>query len=240
MAGPVINGAMTLGPAPSASSGPTTMAAYLTSIGKDSFYGGYRAGMNMYSTADNSSPVTDGQNVRRWVANWTAGSWAAEFTQGSSPKRPVYGASRNGQPGIYGDGSGWYMTLNSTTVLNRTYTVLMSTWATFATNGNIYSHSNNQIQLRAPSALANDALTFVAAVGGSSVSKSVETTPVSGATAVIRAGIVSSGTTFYNTAPVILANSGDLNHTSSTIHEIWLIGAALTPREISTALQYLL
>jgi len=239
LAGLVVNRSLVLGP--SASGGSiSTLAAYLTSIGKNSFYGGFRAGLGMYSTADNSSPVTDGQNVRRWVANWTAGGFAAEFTQGSSPKRPVYGASRNGQPGIYGDGSGWTMALNSITALNRTYTLLVSSWATFATNGNIYSHSNNQVQLRSPSSLSNDPLTFAATASGSSVSKAVETTPVSGTTAVIRAGLVSSGTTFYNTAPFLFANSGDTNYSASTIHEIWLIGAALTPREISNALQYLL
>ena len=224
------------------SSAPSDLPAYLASIGKASFYGGYRGGLNMWGSADTSSPVTgSGQTVRRWVPNWTAGGFSAEWTQSNSPKRPTYGSSRNGKPGIYGDGSGWLFTLNSITALNLPYTVLMSAWATFEANGTLYSHSDRQVQLRVPIGLTNDPITYVVTASGSSNAKAVETTPVDSTTAAIRAGLVSSGSAYYGTAPTLFMNSnGTANPTSSTIHECWLIGAALTPREISTALQYLL
>ena len=222
------------------SSAPSTLADYLTSIGKDSLYGRFKAPDNLYSDISNTVPVTtDGASWRSWLPYQSAGGFSAYFTQATGTRRCALGLSRNGKPGVYGDGIDWYAALNSTTVLNLTHTVLISTWATFVTNGHIYSHSNNQMQFRAPMALANDPIVTVAAASGSAVSKVVEATPVGSTTASFRAGFVSSGTTFYNTAPNIFRNSGGTSFTDSTIYEIWLIGAALTPREISAALQYL-
>jgi hypothetical protein len=237
LAGLVVNGAMTLGPAPTGSSGPTTLPEYLTSISKDSLYGGYRAGLNMYGSADNSSPVSDGQSVRRWVANWTAGGWAAEFTQGSSPKRPVYGASRNGKAGIYGDGTDWYLELNSTTVLNRDYTLLLSLWLPrdgFA----IYSHNVARLRVNAGTA-TNAPRIYANNVDNDQATCTVQRAAATSTTCAAKVAINSSGTLHYNTASNLFRQSDAANFSPGTIHELWFV-PQLTAEEQRVALGHLI
>lgn len=238
MAGLVMNGSMVLGPSPGA---PVDLPAYLASIGKADWYGRFLPGLNMYaSSADLLTPVTtDGASVGQILPYQTAGGFSAVFRQTNNALRPVFGTARNGKPGIYGNGVDWFMSLSSTTELNRTYTLLVSAWVTYAANGYVYSHGLSKVSYRVAVGTTGDIALSADGLFGSIVTKSIETTPVSGATAAFRSGHVSSGAGFYNVAPDLFRYSNGTNYTNSTIHEIWLIGAALTPREISGSLKYL-
>ena len=238
----IVPGSMQIGPRPSGSSAPATLPEYLASIGKGSWYGGFRAGLQQFSDFDNLVPVTaDGASVRNWLANWSAGGFSASWGQSTGSRRPAYGTSRNGKPGIYGDGTDWYMTLNSPTALDRTHTVLLSTWTSVFVYGRFYSHGANNSSFQCPNNTTTQPTFLInGTTGGVTQNTVLEQTAVSGSTSAHRCGWSTVGTGFYGSAPTLFRSTAGIVYTANTIHEIWLIGAELTPREISAALSYLI
>ena len=218
---------------------PATLPAYLTSIGKASWYGGFRAPDQLFSDIANTVPVTtDGASWRNWLPNWTAGGFAESFGQSTSFRRLALGTSRNGKPGVYGDGVDWYATLSSSTVLNRQYTVLLSSWTTATGNMALYSHNVHSMAFRSNGS-ANEPLVYANGALGITVEKVIESTPVDASTCAHRVGWSTSGTIHYNAAPSLLRRSDNTMFSNSTVHEIWFT-ERLTAKEISAALKYLL
>jgi len=236
-----LSGSLILGPRPSGSGGssaPATMAAYLTSIGKDSWYGQYLAGTNMTATSAGAggAVTTDGSSVGSWLVNQSAGSFSAMFHQTSSSKRPTYGTSRNGKPGIYGDSTVYWLFLNSTTALNLSHTVLMSVWSTTTSGQYVYSHNGNNIAFKgAPPEQA-----FTAGVTGNQVESVLSCAPVASTTGAMKLGISTSGsgTAYYNNAPNLFRMSSATNYSDYTIHELWFT-PRLTAAEMTAALKFL-
>lgn len=220
------------------SSAPGTLPEYLASIGKASWYGGFKAPHQLFSDIANTVPVvTDGAGWRNWLANWSAGGFNAYFTQSTGSRRPALGTNRNGLPGVYGDATDWRAGLDSTTALNRSYTLLMSCWSTMTGSSGVFSHNNNTHSFRTQSSVA-DPLVYANSTGGITVPKVIECTPVSGTTAKHRVGWSTVGTNHYNNAPSILCLSNNSILTDSTIYELWFT-ETLTTAEITQALKYL-
>lgn len=231
-------GSIQIGPR-AGGSGPATLPDYLASIGKDSWYGGFKAPYQLFSDIANTVPVTtDGAAWRNWLANWSAGGFSASFGQSTGSRRCALGLSRNGKPGVYGDGVDWYANLSSTTEINRSHTVLISAWATFGANNQIYSHNHLNMHFKVPVSSNSEPTLYAASGYGSLIEKVVETTPVNGTTAAFRVGWSSVGSAFYNNAPNIFRNSLGSGYTDSTIYELWYV-PRLTPAEIIAALKYL-
>ncbi len=232
-------GAVTLGPRSSGTSVPSTLVAYLASIGKDSWYGGFLAGVNMTSSSagGGSAVSTNGASLGSWLPNYSAGGWNALFSQGSSPKKPAFGTNQNGKPGIFGDGSDQFFTLNSTTALNLPHSVLISAW-TPQSSGCLYSHNVKTIAYLTGSGTDMDPSIYSGGLRNNQVPKLLQSTPSTSTTASIKVGISSVGSAFYNTAPNLFRQSDNSLFTASTIHELWFV-PQLTPAELAMALTYL-
>lgn len=225
------------------SSAPGTLTDYLTSIGKASWYGGYKAPLQLFSDISNTVPVTtDGTTWRNWLPNWSAGGWSASFGQSTGSRRCALGTSRNGKPGVYADGVDWFATLSSTTALNLQHTVLMSAWVTCAAGPPcLYSHANQAMRFNCPTAMGNSPSVY-----GSSSKKDTnanlvqQVTPVDGSSYSLRIGWSTdpASTQHHNNAPNLFRSSTDAAYSSSTIHELWYV-PWLTPAEITNALQFL-
>ncbi|RLS34366.1 MAG: hypothetical protein DWH81_15500 [Planctomycetota bacterium] len=232
-------GSVVLGPRGSGASAPSSLTAFLASIGKASWYGGFQAGVNMFSATagGGSSVTTNGANVGSWLPNNTAGGWTAVFNQGSSPKKPMYGTSRNGKPGIFGDADGLHFSFNSTTALNLPHTVLISAW-TSQDSGCLYSHNTRTIAYLNGASTDGDPNIYSGGVRNNQVAKALISTPATSTTASIKVGISSTGSAFYNTAPNLFRQSDATAYTNSTIYELWFV-PWLTPSEANVALTYL-
>lgn len=216
---------------------PGTLPAYLTSIGKDSWYGGFLAPNNLYSDISNTIPVTtDGAAWRNWLPYQSAGGFSASFGQTTGSRRCALGTSRNGKPGVYANGVDWYASLDSTTALNRPYTVLMSAWVPMTAITGIYSHNISSHALLSstgtPTIRANG-------VSGPSVESVFQSTPpASGTTIACRIGWSTNGTGHYNNSPNLFRFSNNQAYSDSTIHELWFT-ERLTAAEITEALKFL-
>ena len=114
-----------IGPRPAG--GPTTLPAYLTSIGKASFYGIFKPGVNCFANSDGSGgAVATGGAVGCWVAE-QAVNWTAKWIQATAASRPLYSTTLSPLgPTISGNGTSWTMSLDSATALNQDCTILMS------------------------------------------------------------------------------------------------------------------
>jgi hypothetical protein len=232
-------GSVVLGPRGSGTSPPSSLTAYLASIGKASWYGGYLAGVNMTSSGAGSGTTvtTNGASVGSWLPNKTAGGWTALFSQGSGPKKPLFGTNQNGKPGIYGDGYDFFLSLNSTTALNLPHSVLISA-STLQDSGCLYSHNARTLAYVNGVSTDVDPSLYSGAVRNNQVPKALLSTPTTSTTASIKVGISSIGTAFYNTAPNLFRQSDATAYTASTIHELWFV-PQLTPAEMGVALTYL-
>lgn len=228
---------------PRAAGGAANLPAYLQSIGKASWYGGYKVPLQLFSDIGNTTLVTtDNAAWRNWLPNWSAGGWSASFGQSNGPRRCAYGASRNGKPGIYADGVDWFANLSSTTALNLQHTVLISAWVTCAAGPPcLYSHANQAMRYECPTATGNQSSVFAASTKKNfNASHVQQATPVDASSYALRIGWSTdpASTQHHNNAPNLFRSSSDANYSSSTIYELWFV-PWLTPAEITDALKFL-
>ncbi len=228
-----IAGAVRIGPL--AASVPATMVAYLTSIGKASFYARFLAGQGMTANSDGSggSPA-DGAAVGCWSA-YQANNFTAKFIQATSASRPAYGASRNGKPGIYGNASSWFLTLNSTTANNQSFTLLASGW-TASENATWISQNNNALRA-VTGTTAMDGLFVGGAV--SNAAPQATRKSLSGAGNAVRLGVTTTSAAHYHQTMNLFRRSTGVEYSSSTLHELWIV-PPLSADEIAQALGYLI
>jgi len=243
MSGLIAAGSIVLGPTGGGSSGPTTLPEYLASIGKATWYGGFIAPNNLFSDIANTVAVTtDGASWRNWLTYQSAGGFSASFGQSTGSRRCALGTSRNGKPGVYGDGVDWYATLSSTTELNRQHTVLMSAWITCAAGPPcLYSHNNQQMRLICPTSVGSMPTFYAASTSqGVKANHVLQGTPVDASTFAARMGwsTDAANSAYYNFSPNLFRSSTDAAYSSSTIHELWFV-EKLTPAEITEALKFL-
>lgn len=237
--GSVIVGPQTLG-----TPAPTSLAAYLVSIGKASWYGGYLAGVSMFSSSagGGSAVSTNGDNVGSWLPYQSAGGWNARFDQSNSSKRPVYGTNRNGKPGVYGNATDWFLLLNSSTDLNLPYTVLISAWVTCAAGPpRLYSHNNQAMAFTCPTAMGLQPSVYASSSKrDTNANHLLQATPIDASSVSYRMGWSSAtgSTQHYNNSPYLLSSSTGANYSDSTIYELWFV-PWLTPAEITGALRFL-
>ena len=236
-------GSVVLGPCLSGTPAPSSLPAYLTSIGKGSWYGGFKAPLLLFSDISNTVPVTtDGASWRNWLTYQSAGGFSASFGQSTGSRRCALGTSRNGKPGVYADGVDWYATLNSTTELNRQHTVLMSAWITCAAGPPcLYSHNNQQMRLVCPTTVGGMPTFYGASTSqGVKANHVLQGTPVDASTFAARMGwsTDAANSAYYNFSPNLFRSSTDAAYSSSTIHELWFV-EKLTPAEITEALKFL-
>lgn len=218
---------------------PNTLAEYLTSIGC-SWFGGFRAGQNQYSiSTDQLTPAnTEGASVGQWVPKWTAGGFAAKFTQPTNAKRPTFSTLR-GVQGILGDATSTFLALDSTTALNRDYTVLIAASMQIVTGQRAYSHNLNRMSLtHSNSGLIQHPMFRDNAYGVTVPSMQVNT-PYDASTSLIKCGWPSTGTGHFNNAPNLLRASTDTNYSGANFTEIWFVNGTLTNNQIANCLAYL-
>lgn len=228
MAGLKVSGSVILGP--SASSAPSTPGAYLTSLGK-SWYGDFRASSNIAPLSDGTGgAVADGGPFGCW-ATYDALSFTSKWVQSNTSLRPTYGASRDGTPGGYGNGTSAFLALDSTTVLNGPHTVLVSGWIV-AESAIIYSHGGLSNTWYRPSAT-----TEAVYVGGTTTLTAPQgwQRGLSGANNRTRMGWTTSGTAHNGTAPILWKYNTSSFYSTSTIFQI-ILCPALTSAEIRVLL----
>lgn len=237
-------GSVVVGPQSTGTSAPSSLTAYLTSIGKASWYGGYLAGVNMFtaSAGGGSAVTTNGESVGSWLPYKSTGGWNSRFDQSNSSKRPVYGTNRNGKPGVYGNATDWFLVLNSSTALNQPYTLLLSAWVTCAAGSpRLYSHNNQAMAFYCPTTMGlQPQVNASSSKRDTNANHVFQASPVDASTVSYRMGWSSApgSTQHYNNAPYLLSSSAGTSYTDSTIYELWFV-PWLTPAEISDALRFL-
>lgn len=134
-------GVPTLGPV--GSSTPATLADYLTSISKASWYSLFEAGTGMAQNSNGTGAVASGDPVGCWAPSVQVGA-TFKFIQATSASRPTYSTTQYSQATIYGNGTSHSLATDSTTALNRPITVLVqyelnnSTGMVFAQAGTVW------------------------------------------------------------------------------------------------------
>ena len=141
----IIPNSLRLGPTGS-SSAPASLSAFLTSIGKASWYANWLASLGLDSLSTGlGGAVASGGVVGRWSPLEQVG-FNYNFIQATSANRPTYDATicSDGVPAIYGNGSSWSLSLDSTTALNRDFTILISAETLNASNSYLFSKGGDQ------------------------------------------------------------------------------------------------
>lgn len=228
----VIPGSTQIGP--HAAAPPATLVDYLVSIGKSSWYGRFLASSGLAPNSDGSGgAVADGGAVGCWAAIQAA-SFSAKFTQATSASRPAYGASRDGKAGIYGNGSSWFMSLDSTTALNGSFSLLFSGWFVNE-SASVVSQNSLNLALRTASNIADQI--YVTGVQAISAQQSWQR-GLSGANNHVRGGFTTTGTGHNGNSMNLLRRSTASEYSTSTLYEIAMC-PALTHEELSRAISYL-
>lgn len=120
----------------------TTVAAFLTSISKDSWYSLFEAGTGMFQNSNGTGSVATGDPVGCWAASVQVGA-TFKFVQATSASRPTYSTTQYRLPTIYGNGTSHNLACDSTTALNRTCSVVVQ-YITGATNTGMVWSQNGQ------------------------------------------------------------------------------------------------
>ncbi len=246
-----MTGAMRLGPRPTGSSAPSTLVAYLESIGKASWYSIFEAGTGMFQNSNGTGSVASGDPVGCWVAAYQVGA-TFKFHQPTSGSRPTYSTSQYDLASIYGNGSSHTLFTDSTTALNRELTILVQ-YQTNNGTGMIWSHNGTVWALR--HSAANSAPTFTengsavegqaATSGDLDVVSSVDyryraaSTTGTGRRAVAFNSSEPIRTSRYNTALYLFSSAGASLFSAAGIRRIAIINPRLTYLEADVALQYL-
>lgn len=223
------------------SSAPSTLPAYLASIGKNSWYARFIAGTNMWTGATlNGSAASLNGTVGSWgVDSGNTSNFSAYWTQASAADQPYYQAA-NGVNSLYaptnaGAGDSRHMQLSSTTALNGAYSLLIRVPYMARDNRWFYSHNGAHFGV---SSLTGSNNLFTATSNNSAVMDQItcavrNAAGTSSGNALI--GITQSGTGHNNSAPYLLKRSSQ--YSSSGISEIWLM-PALTANEIDAAMTF--
>jgi len=228
-------GSLILGPRAASAAAPATLIAYLTSIGKDSFYARFLAGEAMTVNSDGSGgAVADGGAVGRWSA-FQSSNYTARFAQATAAARPGYGASRDGKPGIFGNVSSWFMALDSTTANNQSFTLLASGWMVMQ-NASWVSQQSQGIAIKTASGNGADTAFMNGAINNTT--PQVWRKSLSGDNNSLRMGVTITSSGHHNAAMNLWRRSTATEHSSSTLHELWFV-PVLTVSEIAAALNYL-
>lgn len=230
----LLPGSLILGPR--SATVPTTMVGYLASLGKNSFYARFLAGQSMTVNSDGTGgAVADGGAVGKWSA-YQYNNYAASFIQSTSASRPAYGASRDGKPGIFGNASSWFMSLDSTTANNQSFTLLASGWMV-AEAASWVSQNSNNFAVKTVSSLTGPDIAYIGAFP-TNTAPQVWRKSASGANNSLRMGITTTSATHYNSVMNLLRRTTGNEYSSSTLHELWIV-PPLTVGEIAKALDYL-
>lgn len=225
------------------SSAPSTLPAYLASIGKNSWYARFIAGTNMWTGATlNGSAASLNGTVGSWgVDSANTSNFSAYWTQASAGDRPYYQAA-NGVNSLYAPTNDHasladtrHMQLSSTTALNGTYSLLIRVPYMARDTRWIYSHNGTHFGV---SSTAGSNSLFTATSNNSAVMDQIacvvrNTAGTSSGNALI--GITQSGTGHNNSAPYLLKRLSQ--YSSSGISEIWLM-PALTANELDAAMTF--
>lgn len=230
-------GSIQIGPHASGST-PTDIPSLLASFGV-TWYGGFRKGLLLFTSAtDQLTPATLGMSVGQWAPSWTAGGFSAKWVQTTSSKRPSY-ESVYGSNGIRGDGTSVWLQLDSSTALNRAYTVLIAAAVPGTVASTIYSHNVSRMRFSSPSGTTGTPSIYADNVTGVTINSVLSTTPIDASNAGYRAGWRSAGSSFYNNVPNLLRLSSGSGYSDASITETWLIDGLLTNSQIAQCLPLL-
>ena len=235
----ILPGSMQLGPR--GSSSPATMAAFLSSIGKSSWYGGFLQGQGLVANSDGSGgAVSSGGAVGCWATSQSAGGFSAKWIQATSASRPGYSTSLSGLgPVVYGNGSSWSLYLDSATALNRDCTILISLETT-AASGYLFTQNGDQWSWYI-SGNSDPQLYYSTTEVGSALAQAHRNDTLSGAAAWQRArrvAISSGASTSRYGSPMRILGGASGYFTGSRFAEIW-VTEKLTSLECTKALTYL-
>jgi len=220
----------------------TTLPQYLTSIGKDSFYARFAAGIGMYVNSDKTGGAV--------ALNGTVGSWEADpantsnftayFTQSASGDRPLYAAA-NSINSLYASGNATgdsrHMDLNSTSILNGAYSVLVRHPLLARDSKAPYSHNGTAFYW-STSTGAGSILSAISAGGSSAADQCnwvLRNTPgTSSGNCII--GASQTGTGHNGTAPRLFRRT--TAYSASAISELW-VTPQLTAVELDAATTFI-
>lgn len=226
------------------SSAPSTLPAYLTSIGKDSWYAQYVAGTNMWTGATlNGSAVSLNDALGSWGVNSSnTSNFSAYWTQSTSGDRPFYRAA-NGINSLYaiensptGAQETRHLQLSSSTALNGQYSMLMRIPILARDSRTLYSHNGTNVAIISGSG-SNLLLNLYAnnsQIADQIVSVARNTAGTSSGSCLV--GLSQTGTGHNNSAPYLLRRS--TQYSSSAISEIWFT-PQLTANELDAAMTFI-
>lgn len=216
------------------SSAPSTLAAYLASIGKNSSWGLWEAGTGMWANSDGTGSVSNGTQVHRWEKA-DGNNFTAYWVQSTAGKGPTYGSSVQGSPAIYGDGDYHGIVLSSNTPVNSTYTlgVRFNSYETAASY--VFSHGTsgtaNTVQTASGGGVTTRSGTL-ANTASNQVPCLISVYPTSGTTGEV---VVLLNGTASNTTASLLMRSSDSGWSRSGIRKVMLLsGQQLTRVEMDT------
>jgi hypothetical protein len=231
---------MSLGAAPTAAI--SSLPAYLTSIGKDSWYAQFLAGTEMYVNNNKTGGAVslDG-TVGSWAPNpENTSGFTAYFAQASLVDRPLYAAA-NGVNSLYaaGNASGdaRHMELSSATALNGAYTVICRHPLLARESKTPYSHNTNNV-MWVTSTNGQPLFASIAASGQSTADQIIHVirnTPATTAGDCL-IGLSQTSTTHNGFAPRLLRRS--TGYSASAIRELWFT-PQLTAVELYAAMTFI-
>jgi hypothetical protein len=229
----------------------TTMPDYLASIGKNSWYARFAAGVNMWSGATLNGTAATIVVPPANAGNGNVGSWGSDpantlnFTaywaySGGLSNCPYYAVS-NGINSLVGtgndNGDARYLDLNSTTALNGNYSILVRHPVLARDNRTPYSHNGTAVYW----GTSTGAGSILAGVGANGTTAADQVTWVlrnapgtSSGNCII--GVSQTGTGHTGFAPRLFRRTTSYSITS--ISEIWLM-PLLTAPELDGAMTYL-
>lgn len=226
-----------IGPLPVAA--PASLVAYLTSIGKASWYGQYLATAGKSANSDGSGSVADGGAVGKWAANQAVG-WTASFIQPTAASRPLFSTSVSTLgPVIYGNGTSATLYLDQATALDKDCTVLVSTETL---NAYGYLFTQNMDNWSYYTQAGQPALTYYAGspATGANLTQSDNRDGTATNWQFYRRLAISSGTsTARYGQPFRLLGTASGSFTAHRIAELWFV-PKLTRAECNKALAYLI
>ena len=240
----IVPGSMQIGPRPSGSSAPSTLPAYLTSIGKDSFYARFVAGTNMYVNSDKTGGAVSIDNL---VGSWdydaaNTSNWSAYWTQATSGNRPYY-KTAGGVNSLYApsndtatDADTRHMQLSSTSQLNGTYSIFVKCPLLARDTRAVFSHNISQCAILSSS--GSSQLLTLFSNNSSTADQLINVVRNSPGTSsgVTLIGLSQTGTGHNGVAPYLLRRTS--NYSWSAISEIWFT-PQLTAAELDAAMTFI-
>lgn len=243
MPGLIVNGAMTLGAAPTAS--VSTLPAYLSSIGKNSWYARFAPGTNMWTSSGlTGSAVSLNGNLGSWGPDSSnTSNFTAYWNQATVSNYPVYAAA-NGINSLYsssnnpaGAGDTRHLQLSSTTALNGAYTVIVRMPLIERDGRSPFSHNSSSVYFISGSG-SSQLLSAIGASGTTVPDQIIHVVRNTPGTSIgnCTVGISQTGTAHNGTAPYLLRRS--TTYSASAISDLWFT-PQLTASELYTAMTFI-